>query len=117
VATGGQIISGRHVLTLPPGAVHQNVDVTVIDLTDQLGYPAARILPEGLQFRRKGTLVTTVSDLLDPTMSEMYRVFNSHAHNGGVWTPLNAALTPDGSGLSVSPVASGLHAVNILHTQ
>ena len=111
VATGGQIVSGRHTLTLPPGAVRNNVEITLVDLTEELGYPAVRILPEGLQFRRKGVLVTTASDLLDPATSDIFRVHNSNAANGGTWSALGAAMTPDGTGLMVEPPKTGMYAV------
>ncbi len=107
--SGGRIVSGRHTLTIPPGAVDTDVQVTLIDMTGVQGYPCVQILPEGLQFKKKAQLTSEVSDLQSPLSSRMYRV-HMIPHNRVVWSPAGSSVSPEGTGIRASISLAGMFA-------
>lgn len=104
------IVCGRHTLTIPAGALKTDQEVTLVDVTDAQGAPALSILPDGIRFKGKATLVTEVSDMLDPAGSAVYWL-HPIPHNRVTWSLIGGTMAPGGTAVLTTLGRTGVFVV------
>jgi hypothetical protein len=99
-AIGGVITTGRHTLIIPPGALTNDVVITLKDVSGTKGYVCCEALPEGLKFQKAVDLITDICDLEDPLGYTVYWVMSPGQLNEA-WIDVHGRLTLNGQGLVV----------------
>lgn len=62
-ARGGFVTAGRHTVYFAAGALSRDTDITVVDMTGQVGHVECELLPEGIQFNADVWLFSSTYDL------------------------------------------------------
>jgi hypothetical protein len=92
---GGKLKVGRFELVFAPGALAQDTEITIVDVTNSSGFVQCQLYPEGLVFLAPVTLEADFSDLEDPSGYSMYwRVPTSMT--GNRWIDVGGESTEDG---------------------
>jgi hypothetical protein len=97
---GGSFNAGRHRLTFPPGALLRDTQITIVDVTNRVGFVECELYPEGIVFLKPVTLETQFSDITDPAGYSMYWLADDSPVN--VWMNVGGKLTSDGKGIVVT---------------
>jgi hypothetical protein len=95
---GGVVESGRHRLTIPPYALEQDTEITLVDVSMERGYVACEAYPEGLQFQKPARLESSFKDLKDPAGYSIFWVRDPGTRDEE-WIDMRAGLNADGTGL------------------
>jgi hypothetical protein len=95
---GGHLTVGRFELDFAPGALLNDTEITMTDVTNRVGFVQCQLEPEGTVFHARVTLNADFSDLVSPTTYTMYWHVPSD-DSGEVW--LNVGGTPTGDGRGI----------------
>ena len=97
--TGGTIVCGRHTLTLLPGSLLTDTDITVVDMSPSLGVVEAQLYPEGLHFVAPVTLSMRIGDAVGSANG--YHIYWRDPLLGLLpWIDVGGVLSPDGKSVS-----------------
>jgi len=95
---GGSLQVGRFRLDFAPGALLQDTEISITDVTNSVGYVQCRLEPEGTVFHARVTLRADFSDLATPTQYTMYWHVPTPTSQE-VWSDVGGDPTWDGRGI------------------